>query len=269
MLIPIGRFARAARLSIKSLRNYDESGLLPAAFIDPQSGYRYYRLEQLVRAEAIRSLRMVDMPLPEITRLLDSDDPEQLLMSHLASLENQRDELNLKAQQLQRRISRKEYVMSTKVTTKVTPTITAVAHRRATTYPGILDDIPAGFGIVMEFLTEAGIDPVGAPFTLYHQVPDADTPGDIAMCIPVAAAMQTDEETQVVEVTGGAAASIIHQGSYDDMGESYATVSAWIHERGHRIVSPHREVYLNNPADVSEADLLTEILFPIDAEGEL
>lgn len=62
--MPIGRFAKASRLSVKSLRNYDESGLLPAAFVDPQSGYRYYRLEQLARADAIRSLRMVDMPLP-------------------------------------------------------------------------------------------------------------------------------------------------------------------------------------------------------------
>ena len=51
------------------------------------------------------------------------------------------------------------------------------------------------------------------------------------------------------------------------MGESYATVSAWIHERGHRIVGPTREVYLNSPGDVAEADLLTEILFPIDADG--
>lgn len=39
--MPIGRFAKASRLSMKSLRNYDESGLLPAAFVDPQSGYRY------------------------------------------------------------------------------------------------------------------------------------------------------------------------------------------------------------------------------------
>ena len=77
-LIPIGRFAKVSRLSVKSLRNYDQSGLLPAAFVDPQTSYRYYRLEQLARADAIRSLRMVDMPLHSIEELLDGDDPEQL-----------------------------------------------------------------------------------------------------------------------------------------------------------------------------------------------
>jgi len=46
-------------------------------------------------------------------------------------------------------------------------------------------------------------------------------------------------------------------------------VSAWIHERGHRIVGPTRKVYLNSPGDVAEADFLTEILFPVDTEGEI
>lgn len=38
---------------------------------------------------------------------------------------------------------------------------------------------------------------------------------------------------------------------------------------GHRMVGPHREVYLNSPAEVAEAELLTEIHFPIDVEDEL
>ncbi|HEV7641695.1 MAG TPA: MerR family DNA-binding transcriptional regulator, partial [Gaiellaceae bacterium] len=41
-LIPIGQFAAAARLSLKALRLYDQSGLLPARYVDPDSGYRFY-----------------------------------------------------------------------------------------------------------------------------------------------------------------------------------------------------------------------------------
>lgn len=271
MLMPIGRFARASRLSVKSLRNYDESGLLPAAFVDPQSGYRYYRLEQLARADAIRSLRIVKMPLPQIAETLDGDNPDGALMSHLEALERQRDELDRLAQQLQRRIKLKEFTMSTTVTIKTNPAITAIAYRTATTYPKIFEHIPAGFGTVMSVLADANIDPSGIPFTLYYQAPDGDSTGDIAMCVPVAFADESDtnEATSVVEVPEGAAAAIMHHGSYDDMGQTYATVATWIQERGHRIVGPAREVYLNSPAEVDEADLLTEILFPIDADGEL
>jgi len=52
-LMPIGRFSRACRLSIKALRHYDELGLLRPAFIDARSGYRYYGREQARTAIAM------------------------------------------------------------------------------------------------------------------------------------------------------------------------------------------------------------------------
>lgn len=266
MLMPIGRFARASRLSVKSLRNYDESGLLRAAFVDPQSGYRYYRAEQLARADAIRSLRIVDMPLPQIAAMLDADDPEPVLMSHLAALELQRDELNQMAQQLRRRIELKEYIMSSEVTFKTNPSVVVAAYRTSTTHTSIFTDIPEGFGKVLAFLAESDRGPVGVPFTLYYQAPDADTAGDIAMCVPVAAGTVGGSGVDVLTLQGGAIASTVHEGSYDNMGESYATVSTQILERGHQILGPHREVYLNSPAEVSEDELLTEIQFPVDNE---
>jgi len=69
-LLPIGRFAKATRLSVKALRHYDELGLLRPAHVDPSSGYRYYRPAQANQAEAIRILRSVEMPLEEIAALL-------------------------------------------------------------------------------------------------------------------------------------------------------------------------------------------------------
>ncbi len=269
MLMPIGRFARASRLSVKSLRNYDESGLLPAAFVDPQSGYRYYRLEQLARADAIRSLRMVSMPLSQIAETLDGDDAESMLMSHLAALEYQRDELTKQAHELQRRINLKEFVMSTEVIVKQAPALTAALWRTPTTHTEIFEDIPTGFGHVMSFLEEQNIDPVGLPFTLYFQAPDGDTIGEIAMAVPVAAKAGVEGDVEIIDIPGCVEASVMHRGSYANMGESYAAVVAWIQQHGHNIVGPNREVYLNSPAEVSEAELLTEILFPIDADGAI
>lgn len=267
MLMPIGRFARASRLSVKSLRNYDESGLLPAAYVDQQSGYRYYRLEQLARADAIRSLRMVSMPLSQIAETLDGDDAEAMLMSHLAALEHQRDELNRQVLELQRRINLKEFVMSTEVTIKPAPALTVALWRTSTTHTGIYQDIPTGFGKVMSYMGGRDLDPIGAPFTMYFQAPDGDTIGDIAMAVPVAAEPEVDGEIEIAELPACVEASVIHRGSYDNMGESYATVAAWVQHHGHQIVGPTREVYLNDPSQVDEAELLTEILFPIDADG--
>jgi DNA-binding transcriptional MerR regulator len=75
-LLPIGRFSKATRLSVKALRHYDELGLLRPAFVDPSSGYRYYRPAQANQAEAIRILRSLEMPLEEIAELLASGGGE-------------------------------------------------------------------------------------------------------------------------------------------------------------------------------------------------
>ncbi|WP_043626901.1 MerR family transcriptional regulator [Nonomuraea candida] len=70
-LLTIGAFARAAGLSPKALRLYDELGLLRPAAVDGESGYRFYDPAQLERARLIVWLRRLDMPLARIRRVCD------------------------------------------------------------------------------------------------------------------------------------------------------------------------------------------------------
>ncbi|GAB3935534.1 hypothetical protein GCM10027614_10420 [Micromonospora vulcania] len=65
-LVTIGAFARAARLTPKALRLYDQVGLLPPAAVDPESGYRLYDPEQLPLARLVAQLRRIGMPLARI-----------------------------------------------------------------------------------------------------------------------------------------------------------------------------------------------------------
>ena len=69
-LMSIGEFATAARLSQRALRLYGNNGILAPAWVDPESGYRYYRLEQLRTATLIAFLRRAGMPLAEIRSFL-------------------------------------------------------------------------------------------------------------------------------------------------------------------------------------------------------
>jgi uncharacterized protein len=90
-LLPIGRFAKQAGLTIHQLRHYHEVGLLEPAFVDAESGYRYYSPAQAARAEAISLLRSLDMPITDIQRLLQDPAPETvslLLARHRERLES-------------------------------------------------------------------------------------------------------------------------------------------------------------------------------------
>ena len=46
-MFSIGEFARLGTVSVRTLRHYDEIGLLRPAKVDPHSGYRYYSASQL------------------------------------------------------------------------------------------------------------------------------------------------------------------------------------------------------------------------------
>jgi hypothetical protein len=48
----IGQFAQIAKVSVRTLRHYDDLGLLTPAAVDAASGYRYYRADQLACAES-------------------------------------------------------------------------------------------------------------------------------------------------------------------------------------------------------------------------
>jgi PPM family protein phosphatase len=72
-LLSIGAFATATRLSPKALRLYDELGLLPPAFVDPASGYRFYDPAQLERARLVAWLRRLGMPLARIRVVCDAE----------------------------------------------------------------------------------------------------------------------------------------------------------------------------------------------------
>jgi bifunctional DNase/RNase len=66
----IGRFSRRAGIPVSHLRHYHEAGLLEPAYVDPESGYRYYAAAQREAAEVIAMLRSIDMPVREIQRVL-------------------------------------------------------------------------------------------------------------------------------------------------------------------------------------------------------
>ena len=51
-LVPIGRFSKICRLTVKALRLYDELSLLRPAMVDTQSGYRFYSLAQATEGVA-------------------------------------------------------------------------------------------------------------------------------------------------------------------------------------------------------------------------
>src|SRR5438477_12533813 len=68
---PVGRFARKAAVSIRTLRYYDQQGLFSPARVS-ESGYRLYTDDDLVDLQQILALKFLGFSLEEIRVLLRS-----------------------------------------------------------------------------------------------------------------------------------------------------------------------------------------------------
>ncbi len=105
----IHKLARLAGVSTRTLRYYDQKGLLtPARVTD--AGYRIYGTAEVDRLQQILFYRELGMPLGDITRVLQDPgfDPDDALRGHLAALEERRARLDVLILTVQKTIERKE-----------------------------------------------------------------------------------------------------------------------------------------------------------------
>lgn len=62
----IGEFAKIVDIPVRTLRYYDEYGVLSPSVIDDFTGYRYYDEKNVVECELIKLLKSLDFTLEEI-----------------------------------------------------------------------------------------------------------------------------------------------------------------------------------------------------------
>ncbi|MDI2125362.1 MerR family transcriptional regulator [Yinghuangia seranimata] len=104
----IADVARMSGVTSRTLRHYDEIGLLAPAWIG-SNGHRYYEEGQLLRLQQILLMRELDLGLREIAAVLDSQaDPVAVLREHHRRLLAERDRLDTLARTVGRTIAELE-----------------------------------------------------------------------------------------------------------------------------------------------------------------
>src|SRR4051812_31390314 len=79
----IGEFSRLGRVSVKTLRYYDDIGLFTAADVDDLTGYRRYRADQLAVLNRILALKALGFSLDHIRRMIEDPVDEAELRGML------------------------------------------------------------------------------------------------------------------------------------------------------------------------------------------
>jgi effector-binding domain-containing protein len=106
--------------------------------------------------------------------------------------------------------------------------------------------------VFTKLITIAGANAVGNPIVIHHWGVSDDDGHDMDVVLPIKKAVEGDWIVTTT-IPSKEAMTMIHRGSYSEIGNAYAKVSRHTYERGHPIAESTREVFLhfdtNHPED--------------------
>ena len=122
---------------------------------------------------------------------------------------------------------------------------------------------------VADRIADLGGTPAGPMYARYHEFgPErADVEFGIPVAAPVANLRPLAEcelgEVGSGELPGGPAAIALHVGAYPKLGAAYERLREWMAANGNEPGVGPWESYVNNPMEVPEQDLRTEVIWPV------
>jgi len=263
-MLSIGEFSRVTGLTIKTIRLYDEKGLLPPATVRDESGYRYYDAASVERARIIKQLRDLEFSLAEIAQILEAGSDEADIVSFLERHKHAIADKLEKYAQVHRALetvirTEREAAMTTKqsfeVEEKTVPAM-IVAGIRAR---GVYGDAGTRFG---KLGRAVGRHIAGKALGLYYDTEYKEQDADFESCFPVRKADLAAEGVVVHPLEGGRCVTLVHRGPYSELGRSYQRVFEYIRTKKLAPKVPSREVYLKGPGMIFKGNpkkYLTEI----------
>lgn len=271
-MLSIGEFSKICEVSTKTLRYYDEMGLIHPDEINSETGYRYYSIGQLKKMLFINRLKSYHFSLEEIKAILESEaDPSEERL--LTALHRKRREIQEKLNafeytlkqmsedilNLDKGIPIMSYLDHIEVQLVETRPMNIVSMRRMMSR----DDYAAGYGTYFSSLYEkiatGKLTLLGMPMTIYHSPEYNPAGNDTEFAIPIG---ETVKGTR--DLPGGLCAKSVCKGSYSNLTSVYAKLREWAEHEGYALVNSPYEVYGSDPkqATVPE-DLVTEVYFPV------
>lgn len=115
-------------------------------------------------------------------------------------------------------------------------------------------------------LQAQGLHPAGPPFGKYYGTPGATV--DLEAGFPVNGDFRPAGDIQPGVLPGGRAVEMVHEGPYDTMETSYATIGAFLAERGLAPDAVMWESYLDGPDSGREpSHWQTLLVWPVAEHG--
>ena len=269
LVLKIGEFSALAQVSIRTLRHYDEVGLLKPTHVEAQTGYRYYSVSQLPRLHRILALRDLGFPLHRIGDTLEEGVSADALrgMLLLRSVEQER-QVNEETERLNRlkaliHLIDKEGRMSSDVIMKeVEPQWIVSLRENIPAYRVVGQLIGRLYGLLGPLGGE------GMGVGLLHDPEYKEQDVDVEAGVYVKLRVEAQAPLRCYQLPAVTVASVVHHGAFNRIGEAYTDLLRWIEANRYHPDGPTRELFLHVSQPVSRDDSsnVTEIQVPVREE---
>lgn len=269
----IGQLAGIYKISGKTLRYYDELGLLKPQYVDRMTGYRYYTSSQIPILNEIFLLKEMGLSLKEITYLMQREEENDstvlkgVLELKQMELDREIRELLQKKQMIELLKKKldgegKVEISGLNVGTKKIEKM-KVASLEATISAYSTQDYL--WSELLDFLSQQKIKTGTERYTIYY---DSVFKGDdiqVEIQKRVLTKFQGNERIRYKEVGPlEQVAYLLHTGDHESVINAYQAILTWIEENDYEITGNIREEFhmddfmTNNPEE-----FVTEIQIPI------
>lgn len=252
-MFKIGEFSRFTRVSVKTLRHYDELGLLVPRVVDRFTSYRYYSADQVPRLNQILALRELGFSLEQIGRLLEAElSPDQLrgmfqskraeIVARLREEEEQLGRVDAYLAQLGSEQAARYDVVVRQIEPALVASICAWVDAE--------NDGEAYFEELEQYVAQFKARAPLPPALIYHDSEYRADGQEIEIVIPLTTAIPEKGHVHVYELPGWTTmACLIHSGGYEHQPRTFSALLQWIELNNFAISGPTRGVFLRFGAD--------------------
>lgn len=269
MKFKIGEFSKLCQVTVKTLRHYEEIGLMIPVEVDEWTGYRYYDISQLRCMSRIVYLKQLGFSLEEISELF-ADGKEfpdaELLKVKIERCKNEIEHLiwrQTELAKLENLLHKQENVME-KVFKKSLPSRIFATHRRKIdSYQELFNLCPNIIGPEMYRLGCECPAPEYCFTVEYNEEYGVDI--DIEFVEAVAERKEDSELIKFKELPEVSVALCVnHYGAYEHMPETFAELFAYAEANGYEVIDRPRFCHIDGIWNKETVDeWMTEIQLPI------
>lgn len=246
----IGEFSKMMQVTVKTLRHYEQKGLLVPDEVDEWTGYRYYSTVQMQRLNTIRGLQRQGFTLEEIKELLEDGAQNPSIDQLTQKIEETERQLQLlmerRSQLLKWLDSHKQIKEMKKLSIQSLPEIIVASHREIIPDYSALGTLCVNkIGPEMQRLSCKCPLP-GYCFTIEHHQEYRSTDLDIEYCEQVEEMGLDSSIIQFKQLPAiPKALCMKHFGPYERFHESLTEAFGYMEEQGYKLTGQPRICYID------------------------